>query len=146
MVLPDYSSYDAAIGLDWYATDPNLRLLLDRLLPDADDRAFAEQHVAEYGALCGGPLARRAEITDKHGPELQRFDRWGVEVDEIVHHPAWNESKADLVRAGFTGLSRHAPRPVPAVVTAAMSYLVSQAETAIYCGLGMTSGAADIVE
>src|SRR5207302_841336 len=47
---------------------------------------------------------------------------------------------------GFTGLARHAGRPVPAVVTAALSYLVSQAETAIYCGLGMTSGAADVVE
>jgi alkylation response protein AidB-like acyl-CoA dehydrogenase len=32
------------------------------------------------------------------------------------------------------------------VVTAARAYLVSQAETAIYCGLGMTGGAADIVE
>src|SRR6185437_13153342 len=33
----------------------------------------------------------------------------------------------------------------PAVVTASLAYLVSQAETAVYCGLGMTAGAADIV-
>jgi alkylation response protein AidB-like acyl-CoA dehydrogenase len=145
-VLPDYASHDGAIGLDWYAVDPNLALLLDRHLPDAVDRAFAEEHVARYGVLCGGPLARRAELTDKHGPELRRYDRWGVEVDQIEHHPSWLESKADLVRAGFTGLSRQAGRAVPAVVTASMSYLVSQAETAIYCGLGMTSGATDIVE
>ena len=96
--------------------------------------------------LCGGPLARRAEVTDKHGPVLRRYDEWGREVDTVEHHPAWLASKADLVRAGFTGLPQHADRPVPAVVTAAMSYLVSQAETAIYCGLGMTSGAADICE
>ena len=145
-MLPDYAEHDGAIGLDWYATDPNLRLSLDRLLPDAGDRAFAEEHVARYGVLCGGPLARRAEVTDKHGPELRRYDQWGLEVDTIEHHPGWVESKADLVRAGFTGLAHHAGRPVPAVVTAALSYLVSQAETAIYCGLGMTSGAADIVE
>jgi hypothetical protein len=145
-VLPDYADYDGAIGLDWYATDPNLRLLLDRLLPDVDDRAFAEETVTRFGALCGGSLARRAEITDKHGPVLQRYDPWGREIDTIEHYPTWLESKADLVRAGFTGLSHHAGRPVPAVVTASMSYLVSQAETAIYCGLGMTSGAADIVE
>jgi alkylation response protein AidB-like acyl-CoA dehydrogenase len=145
-MLPDYATYESAIGLDWYATDPNLRQLLDRLLPDPGDRAFAEEHVQRYGELCGGPLARRAEITDKHGPVLRRYDEWGREVDVIEHHPTWLESKADLVRAGFTGLPQHAGRPVPAVVTAAMSYLVSQAETAIYCGLGMTSGAADIVE
>ena len=146
LVLADYADYESAIGLDWYALDPNLRLLLDRLLPDADDRAFAEEHVAKYGALCGGPIATRAEVTDKHGPVLVRHDKWGHEVDTIEHHPTWIENKADLVRAGFTGLSYHAGRPVPAVVTAALSYLVSQAETAIYCGLGMTSGAADIVE
>jgi alkylation response protein AidB-like acyl-CoA dehydrogenase len=146
VVLPDYASYDQAIGLDWYDVDPNLRLLLDRLLPDAGDRAFAEDHAARYGVLCGGPLAERAEITDKHGPTLARYDRWGVEVDEIVHHPAWLESKADLVRAGFVGLPAHAGRPVPAVLTASLAYLVCQAETAIYCGLGMTAGAADVVE
>ena len=144
-MLPDYACHEGAIGLDWYALDPNLRLLLDRLLPDAADRAFAEEHVARYGVLCGGPIARRAEITDKHGPTLLRYDRWGREIDTIEHHPTWTENKADLVRAGFTGLSHHAGRPVPAVVTAALSYLVNQAETAIYCGLGMTSGAADIV-
>jgi acyl-CoA dehydrogenase len=145
-VLPDYSTYDQAIGLDWYATDPNLRLLLDRLLPDADDRAFAEEHVARYGTLCGGPLAERAEVTDKHGPVLDRYDQWGLEVDRVVHHPTWVDSKADLVRAGFVGLPAHADRPVPAVLTASMAYLVCQAETAIYCGLGMTAGAADVVE
>ena len=54
-MLPDYATYESAIGLDWYDTDPNLRLLLDRLLPDAGDRSFAEEHVAIYGELCGGP-------------------------------------------------------------------------------------------
>lgn len=145
-MLPDYAAHEGAIGLDWYAADPNLRLLLDRLLPDDGDRAFAEEHVAEYGRLSGGDLARRAEVTDKHGPVLRRYDRWGYEVDTVEHHPAWLASKADLVRAGFTGLPYHAGRPVPAVVTAALAYLVCQAETAIYCGLGMTAGAADIVE
>ncbi len=50
------------------------------------------------------------------------------------------------MRNGFVSLEALAGRPVPGVVTASVSYLVSQAETAIYCGLGMTSGAADIVE
>jgi acyl-CoA dehydrogenase len=145
-MLDDYASHEQAIGLDWYALDPNLCFQLDRLLPDADDRTFAEEHVATFGPLVGERIAARAEETDKHGPVLRRYDRWGVEVDEVVHHPTWLENKADLVRAGFVGLPAHAGRPVPAVVTAAAAYLVSQAETAIYCGLGMTGGAADIVE
>ncbi len=59
-MLPDYATYESAVGLDWYALDPNLASLLDRLLPNPDDRAFAEEHVARYGVLCGGDLARRA--------------------------------------------------------------------------------------
>ncbi len=145
-MLPDYAEYEQAIGLDWYEVDPNLSFLLDHYLPDPADRAFAEEHVAAFGKLVGGPVAARAEVTDAHGPVLRRYDRWGAEVNEIEHHPTWVENKADLVRHGFVGLSHHAGRPVPAVVTASLSYLVSQAETAVYCGLGMTGGAVDIVE
>ena len=145
-VLPDYAEFDDAIGLDWYAVDPNLRQVLDRLLPDAADRAFAEEHVGAFGVLCGGDVARRAEITDRNPPVLVDRDRWGYEIGAIAHHPTWTQNKADLVRAGFVGLPAHAGRPVPAVVTAALAYLVSQAETAVYCGLGMTAGAADVVE
>src|SRR5260370_24504014 len=60
-VLTDYASYESGIGLDWYALDPNLRALLDRLLPEPDDRAFAQGHVAEDGARCRGPLAPRPQ-------------------------------------------------------------------------------------
>jgi alkylation response protein AidB-like acyl-CoA dehydrogenase len=146
-MLPDYADYTQAIGLDWYAADPNLRLLLDRLLPDAGDREFAEGVVSRYGLLVGRTVAANAEATDKNGPVLVRYDRWGNDVGLVEHSASWVENKAELIRAGFAGgLQAHGDRPVPAVVTAAISYLVSQAETAAYCALGMTGGAADIVE
>lgn len=145
-MLPDYAEFQQAIGLDWYALDPNLSFLLDRHLPDPEDRKFAEDHVGAYGDLVGRTLAARAEITDAHGPVLRRYDRWGFEVDQVVHHPTWLENKADLVRSGFVGLRFQGERPVPPVVTASRAYLVSQAETAAYCGLGMTGGAAEVVE
>jgi acyl-CoA dehydrogenase len=145
-MLPDYAEFEQAIGLDWYRMDPNLSFLLDLYVPDPADRAFAEDHVGRFGALVGEVIAPRAEETDKHGPRLNRYDRWGYQVDEVVHHPTWTESKADLVRNGFVSLEAYSGRPAPAVVSASLSYLVSQAETAILCGLGMTSGAADIIE
>ena len=76
-MLPDYAEFAQAAGLDWYALDPNLCALLDRHLPDPDDRARAEEHVARFGALVGEVIAPRAEVTDKHGPVLRRYDRWG---------------------------------------------------------------------
>jgi alkylation response protein AidB-like acyl-CoA dehydrogenase len=145
-MLPDYAEFEQAIGLDWYRMDPNLSFLLDRYLPDPADRAFAEEHVGRFGPLVGQVIAPRAEETDTHGPVLRRYDRNGYEVDEIVHNGTWTENKADLVRNGFVSLESYAGRPAPAVVGASLSYLVSQAETAIYCGLGMTAGAADIIE
>jgi len=145
-MLADYADYEGAIGLDWYAVDPNLSLICDRLLPDGGDRAFAEEQLGRFGKLVGSTIAARAEVTDKHPPVLERYDRWGRDEPRVVHHPAWLENKADLVQAGFVGLPAHAGRSVPAVVTAAMAYLVCQAETAAYCALGMAGGAADIVE
>jgi acyl-CoA dehydrogenase len=145
-MLPDYAEFEQAIGLDWYRMDPNLSFLLDHYLPDLADRAFAEGHVGRFGSLVGEVIAARAEETDKHGPVLQRYDRWGYEVDDVVHNATWTENKADLVRNGFVSLETYAGRSAPAVVGASLSYLVSQAETAIYCGLGMTAGAADIIE
>ena len=141
-MLPDYAEHEQAIGLDWYKLDPNLAFLLDRYLPDPAERIFAEELVTPYGPLVGEVIAPRAEETDAHGPVLHRYDRWGTEVGEVVHSPTWLENKADLIRHGFVGVSHHTHRPVPAVVTASRAYLVSQAETAIYCGLGMTGGAA----
>ncbi|MCU1450885.1 MAG: acyl-CoA dehydrogenase domain protein [Acidimicrobiales bacterium] len=145
-MLPDYATYDEAVGLDWYEVDPNLRFTLDRLLPDAADRSVAEELVAEYGPLVGGPIARRAEETDKNGPALRRWDHWGKEADEVVHNSSWLENKADLVRHNYTSLDKRAGgRAVPGVVSASLNYLVCQAETALICAMGMTNGAADIV-
>jgi len=108
-MLPDYAEFEQAMGLDWYRMDPNLSFLLDHYLPDPADRAFAEDHVARFGSLVGQVIAPRAEETDKHGPALRRYDRWGGDVDEIVHNASWTENKADLVRNGSS-----ASRPTPA--------------------------------
>jgi len=97
-MLPDYAEFERAIGLDWYEMDPNLAFLLDLHLPDPADRAFAEAQVARFGPLVGRVIAPRAEETDRHGPRLERYDRWGYEVDEVVHHPTWTPSPTSSVR------------------------------------------------
>src|SRR5262249_35050131 len=56
----DYEAFERAIGLNWYTVDPNLQALMDRLL-DPADREWAEDHLVRIGALCGGPIAERAE-------------------------------------------------------------------------------------
>src|SRR5690606_14849469 len=48
--------------------------------------------------------------------------------------------------AGFRADEAERGRPTPAVVLGASSYLLSQADTGMVCGLGMTGGVAGLVE
>jgi alkylation response protein AidB-like acyl-CoA dehydrogenase len=146
----EYGEFERAIGLNWYAVDPNLGMLMDRLL-DPADRAWAEEHLQRLGALCGGPLAERAEILDKHPPRLERYDRWGEEVCRIVHHPAARAAKRDAWEAGLSGPrlrveARRRGRAFPAVLGGASTYLGCQADTGLMCAIGMTGGVTGLVE
>jgi acyl-CoA dehydrogenase len=146
----DYSAFEKAAGLNWYEVDPNLQALMDRLL-DPSDRPWAEEHLQHIGALCGGPIAERAEIIDKNPPRLERYDRWGEEQTRIVHHPAATAAKRDCWESGISGwkLRREAGRrgrPFPMVLGTACNYLLSQADTGLTCATGMTVGVIGLVE
>ncbi len=135
----DYSSFESAIGLNWYLIDPNLRDIADRYI-GAEDREWAEETLVRWGELCGGPLARRAEVIDRNPPRLERYDAWGNEVCTIVHHPDAIESKRDIWNEGPQGLSARRGKPIPTVLGSAFTYLLSQCDTGMVCATGMTSG------
>jgi len=146
----DYSTFESAIGLNWYEVDPNLRFLADRLVAP-EDRQWVEGRLQRMGALCGGPIAARAEISDKHPPVLERYDAWGNEVNRIAHHPTVLETKRDLWDGGFIGLpwsdeAKQRGRPFPPMLGAAFYYLLSQAETGMLCSIGMTTALARTLE
>ncbi len=146
----DYAAIDSAIGLNWYEVDPNLRQLVERLvLPE--DHAFADQQLRNMGGVIGGPVAARAEVTDKHPPRLEKYDAWGNETNEIVHHQTAIDTKRDLWENGFLGLRwsddvrKTRAGHLPPVVNTGFLYFLNQAETGMACGIGMTSSAAGII-
>lgn len=145
----DYASFDQGQGLNWYEVDPNLQFLLEKYISEAD-HAWSQAKLRDFGALCGGPIAERAEIIDKNPPRLERYDRWGEEIHRVVHHPAALETKRSLWEAGYTYLRLHATapsgRPVPEMVLAALDYLLSQADTGMVCATGMTAGVGYLIE
>jgi alkylation response protein AidB-like acyl-CoA dehydrogenase len=145
----DYAEFQSAIGLNWYDTDPNLQFLMGRLLAPADFD-WLEPELRKIGALCGGPVAARAEVTDKHPPELVKFDRWGNTLDEVRHHPGALATKRDLWEAGVSGPrlydeARRRGRHLPETVPTALNYMLSQAEIGMLCSIGMTSGVIGLV-
>jgi hypothetical protein len=137
----DYSAFERAIGLNWYEVDPDLQDTIRRHVP-ADDFPAADRRLREMGALIGGPIAERAEMTDKNPPRLERFDRWGSEVNRVVHHPGALQTKRDLWESGRrnSGNGRQY-----SVVGSASGYLLDQAETGMGCAVGMTGGVAGLV-
>lgn len=135
----DYSRFESAIGLNWYLTDPNLRSIADKYV-GPEDREWAEETLIRWGELCGGPLARRAEVIDRNPPQLVRYDAWGNEICAIVHHPDAIESKRDIWNEGPQGLSARRGKPVPTVLGSAFTYLLSQCDTGMVCATGMTGG------
>lgn len=144
----DYESIDSVIGSNWYDADPGLQQRVAvNTSPDDLDWAVAKLH--DFGGLCGGDIARNADIIDRNPPQLVRYDRWAEEIDEIDHHPATLDSKRKLWKTGYVSTfaadEARRGRSAPAVVLAGVNYLLSQADTGMVCSLGMTSGVAGLV-
>ncbi len=144
----DYATIDRAVGRNWYDLDPDLQARVRRDAPP-EDLEWVEGKLRDFGGLVGEVVAPNSDLVDANPPELVRYDRWANEVNEIVHHPANLESKRALWESGYTGgFSRDEAargKPVPGIVNAATSYLLSQADTGLVCSLGMTSGVAGLV-
>jgi acyl-CoA dehydrogenase len=145
----DWTDIDAVVGRNWYRLDPDLQARVRRDCPP-EDLDWATGTLDRFGALIGDRVARAADTIDTHPPELVRYDRWATEVNSLVHHPAMLDAKAALWEAGypsgFEAAAVERGRPVPGVVLAGSSYLLSQADTGMVCSLGMTSGVAGLVD
>jgi alkylation response protein AidB-like acyl-CoA dehydrogenase len=135
----DTDRYAGAIGLNWYTSDPTLRFILAQHM-SSDDLAWAEPKLSAYGAVCGDLIARNADETDRHPPRLERYDRWGHDVSEVVL-PATFEANRDAVIAhSFSGNAVRAEAVAAGIDLtlpgAASSYLLDQAEIGMMCALG----------
>jgi alkylation response protein AidB-like acyl-CoA dehydrogenase len=131
--------YVGAVGRNWYTCDPSLQFLMRRHL-GADGVAWATPHLERLGTLMGGAIAERAEETDRNPPRLERYDRWGRDVSEVVMPPTFEASRRDLIEHSLTSpaFKAEARRAGvdPAPLGAAWSYLLDQAEIGMACALG----------
>ena len=131
--------YAGATGRNWYTCDPTLQLLMRRHLGH-EGLVWATPHLERVGALMGGPVAERAERTDRNPPWLEKYDRWGRDVSRVVMPASFEESRRALVEDSFSSPAfrdeARRARVDPAPLAAAWSYLLDQAEIGMMCALG----------
>jgi alkylation response protein AidB-like acyl-CoA dehydrogenase len=131
--------YLGATGLNWWRCDPTLQFLM-RYHLSAEDLAWAEPHLDRMGGLMGGAVSERAELTDKNPPRLERYDRWGHDVSEVVLPQSFLESRRDVLASSFTTPATRddaAGRGINlTMLNTAHSYLLDQAEIGMACALG----------
>ncbi|TDD05235.1 DNA alkylation response protein [Nonomuraea deserti] len=130
--------YQGAAGRNWWACDPTLRLLMRRHL--GDGYAWAEPHLDRLGALMGGLVAECAEETDRNPPRLEKYDKWGRDVSEVVMPPSFLTARQALMENNFTAPSfaeeARAHGADPSALAAAWTYLLDQADIGMGCALG----------
>jgi alkylation response protein AidB-like acyl-CoA dehydrogenase len=132
--------YRGAVGLNWYETDPTLQLTMAYYL-QPDELEFAEPHLRRIGALMGGPVARWAEQTDRDPPRLERYDRWGHDISQVIQPTSFTESKAAVLAAqkALKDDARSAGIN-PTLPLYAANYLLDQADIGMGCALGTGGG------
>ncbi|GAC1477438.1 MAG: DNA alkylation response protein [Acidimicrobiales bacterium] len=130
--------YAGGAGLNWYRCDPTLQAAMRRYLGE-DGAAWAEPHLDRIGELMGGPIATRAEMTDRSGPWLEKYDRWGHDISRVVMPESFVASKRDLLDNAFDSEFRASARRAGVddrPLSAAWIYLLCQAEIGMFCALG----------
>src|SRR5246500_5534612 len=133
-------NYRGAVGLNWYKTDPSLQLTMAYYL-QPDELAVAQPHLRHIGELMGGPVARWAEQTDRDPARLDRYDRWGHDISQVVQPTSFTESKRAVLDAQ-KALKDDARRASvnPALPLYAANYLLDQADIGLGWPLGTGGG------
>ncbi|MFG1684271.1 acyl-CoA dehydrogenase family protein [Nonomuraea sp. NPDC049269] len=130
--------YQGAAGRNWWSCDPTLQLLMRRHL--GDGFAWATPYLEKLGALMGGTVAECAEATDRNPPRLEKYDKWGRDVSEVVMPPSFHTARNALMANNFTSPAfadeARANGANPAALAAAWTYLLDQADIGMGCALG----------
>lgn len=133
-------NYRGAVGLNWYLTDPTLQFTMAYYLTP-EELKLAERHLTRIGELMGGPVAQWAEETDRHPPQLQRYDRWGHDISEVVMPASFTQSKRAVLDAQQALRTEAREAKMSSSLTMfASNYLLNQADIGMGCALGTGGG------
>jgi putative acyl-CoA dehydrogenase len=143
----DISKYKGAGGKNFYQEDKILQRIVARYTEgfSTEHKKAIQSHLNTYGDLVGGILNQLTEACHKEGKygELQKYDRTGNRIDEIVYSPEQKQSRKISYDHGIVNLDFHPEWKFefPHIHRYALAYLNNlNGEGGVSCPLAMTDG------
>ncbi len=122
---------------DLWQNDIALRQGVER-----EGAGWASEKLAAFGKVSGSAeIFGKADLANKHGPQLQAFDRYGMRVNQIDYHPAYHDLMATAIENEVPSFAWRNEGPGAQVGHVALSYMFNQAEGGVMCPMAMTYSA-----
>jgi putative acyl-CoA dehydrogenase len=103
---------------------------------------WAEDKLAAFGKVAGAAETfEKADVANRHVPELKLFDRYGMRINQVEFHPAYHELMAVAIENEVPSFAWRHPETGSQVVHAALTYLFNQPEGGVMCPMAMTYAA-----
>jgi putative acyl-CoA dehydrogenase len=100
---------------------------------------WAEDKLAAFGKIAGADeIFDKADLANRHGPEIKTFDRYGMRINQVEYHPAYHDLMAVAIENEVPSFAWSHPGPGSQVVHAALTYMFNQPEGGVLCPMAMT--------
>ena len=101
--------------------------------------SWAEENLAAFGKIAGAAeIFEKADLSNKHGPAIKPFDRYGMRINQVEYHPSYHDLMAVAVENELPSFAWRHPGAGSQVVHAALTYMFNQAEGGVLCPMAMT--------
>ncbi|MSX02998.1 MAG: DNA alkylation response protein, partial [Actinobacteria bacterium] len=102
---------------------------------------WGRERASKVGEFWGGEPILWGELANERTPVLERFDRYGNRVDEVLFDSSWHSLMEAGVRDELHALPWREPQPGAQVARAACFITATQAEAGFACPTTMTFAA-----
>ena len=145
----EYGQFEEGRAVNYWELDRTIQRELRRVYR-ADEYAWAEPRLSEFGSVVGHTIADNADVVDDYGPKLSTYTKYG-EIRNHVSYPAELLEAERLAYEHGTVADSFEPPPgrdEPMALThfLGMLYLLCYADGGLGCPVAMTAGAALVLE
>ena len=114
---------------------------------EREGAGWAADHLARFGQVTGAvDFFEKAELANRHTPELRPFDRYGMRIDQVEYHPAYHDLMRTAIEHEVPSFAWNHPGPGAHVSHTALTYMMSQMEGGVMCAMAMTYSAMPSLE